>query len=376
MATSVDSLIANARSYADSAVGAALARIEALAQIEDLVASLTFVDNTPTWSYTDIGDWARTLYNEVRGVNPANTKDPRLGNFTNIQDVTYTPEDFKELVGMIKEIMEEIADLPNRFVEAALLFDLVGANITEGLNGSLGITEAEETALWGRGFAREREIQTYLLDDVIDKYASLGHPIPPGATLKAMQEAGRVHAYNAGQYNREITIKRAELYRETRAFYVDAAIRAASAQIGINNEKFQTLAAAANSLVGIAQAEAAQKGLEFQTYELKYKKEASFQNVLVDIYKSDIQGWGAQFDTLARCYAVLQQANADQLSADRVVASESIERAKAQIMTFQTQTNVSVQAIVNIAQVLSQKVAGALSSLNTLVGQITELTEE
>ena len=375
MPTSIDTLIANSRSYADSAVSGAIMWIEKLSALGDLVASLTFVDGVPTWSYEEIGDAARSGYNDVRSQKPK--RPDRLGEFNIGLPPDIDPIDLALIKKQCGDLITLISTIPDRFVQALALYDAVNNMLMYDLtNGGYGIDPRDETALWERTRDRESIAANLGIAEAKKQYAIYGMPIPPGALSGVIGIAITKAQDGMSSVNRDISIKRADLYRVAREFTITKSIELATAQLGLTKLKIETLRDAVTTILEAAKIELEEYKGELSKYGYEFNKIIEEQKIKSEIYRTDITGWSAQMDALTKSYSILQQGNADQLNADRIVASESIQRAQAQIAAFNTVTNVKMTAMTSIAKVLSDKVAGALSSLNTLVGQITELTED
>lgn len=375
MSTSIDTLIANARSYANEAVAGAISWVTKLAELEDLVASLVFIDGTPTWAYQEIGDDARSGYRDIKNQKP--TRPFGLGDFDLGQPPDFDGLDLTLLKRQIGDLITLVSTIPDRFAQAIALYDAVNNLIIYDLaNGGYGIDSRDEEALWERTRDRESLAANINLTEIRKQYAIYGQQVPPGAMLGAIQDAINKAQDQMSTVNRDISIKRADLYRVTREFTINKSIELATAQLGLTKVKVEIMRDAVLTTLESAKIELEEYKGSLSKYGYEFTKVIEEQKIRSEVYRTDITGWATQMDTLGKSYALLQQGNTDQLSADRVAASESIQRARAQIETFNTITNVKVNAMTSIAQVLAQKVSGALSSLNTLVSQITEMTED
>lgn len=372
---SIETLISNAKAYANEAVGEAVHWISQLGAIASMVNELKFLDNVPEWSYTKIGDAAQQVLSLVSSQRP--NSPPGLGNFNDIGEPPEPKEiDMKDVQNIIKTIIKTIDKIPDRFNEAMVLFDVVNQKIENDLlNGGYGIHPSDEFAIWSRSRDRALDIMTMEIDEAKSTHATFGIPIPQGSLNKLSQQAlDKAHGV-LSDLNKDIAIKRADLYRTTREFEIGKAIELAAALMDITKTKIETLTATVNAELEIAKTVLAENAAILSIYGFRFNKIVESQKILASIYDSDINGWGARLGALTRAYAVAQQAMSDQLSSDRLVMQESIHRASAQIEAFNSETSVRIAAISKISDVLAHKVAGALSSLNTIV-EYAEKTEK
>lgn len=103
----------------------------------------------------------------------------------------------------------------------AALQALISEDITQG---GYGIEPTDEEALYERGREREAKQSTIAVNQVRKGLASRGFPVPPGALFAAesviLQDAGNKLA----ELNREIVLKRSDLYVQARQFAVQQGI--------------------------------------------------------------------------------------------------------------------------------------------------------
>jgi len=204
------------------------------------------------------------------------------------------------------------------------------------------------------------------------------------AQVKATIEASKAELFKAQveAFVAQIKLKEAEyeLYKAKVAgeqFKVDgyrAKVDAYAASCKVLDAKVATLEPAAK--VEIAKAEYELKELEHQMdiWKADYSADVQAKGFQAQVYHADIAGWAAKWGALEKAYSVLQQSNSDQLSADRIAMSESIERAKAQLMAYRDITDLKLGTGQLMGNIYANKVAAALNSLNTLV-QKAEIEE-
>jgi hypothetical protein len=374
--SSVDTLITNAQNYASEASDTASNAITDLETLADRVSSLSYALSTGTWEFADVSEAAQEIQTRIRTL--AMPVEPTgLGVFSEIDDLDdYTPKDYSDLKNTLKSAAAQLATLPDRFLQAAVLFDLVDSTTRSRLSSAAEVTNAEVNYAFDIYVQDEVEKISDASDDLLDKYAALGHTHAPGALLRVMQRAAKEAARTLSSQNRELTTKYADIAQDTTETYASLAIKSAAAQMGIGQEKFDAIVQAARVLVSSAQVEAKDKELEFKMYDLNFRKEATIQDIKIGLFRSTIAGWAAKFDALARSYAVIQQANADAMTATDMGRMKLLDEAKIKLDGFTTNQDLGIQVILEKISILSNKVAGALAGINSLVGQISSLTED
>jgi hypothetical protein len=106
------------------------------------------------------------------------------------------------------------------------LIDALAAYLQDEMGvGASGIEPNDELALWSRARDREAVAHQDSARAVAQHLAARGYRLPPGAMAAMLQQAAA--EFNAGiaTANREIALKRADLYAEARRFAVEQGIR-------------------------------------------------------------------------------------------------------------------------------------------------------
>lgn len=108
------------------------------------------------------------------------------------------------------------ADYAETDYSSTLLATLVNLLYSDLINGGYGIDVDDEENLWNR--AREREIKSMQSqqDSAARQFAAAGFPMPTGAAQKAMQALQQEASEKIATANRDIAIKRADMYVENR----------------------------------------------------------------------------------------------------------------------------------------------------------------
>lgn len=447
--SSIDTMIANARAYANEAIAGAITYVERFAELEDMIDKLSFIEKLPTFDYKEISDKVFNTLNIVKSQEPdkpeigdAPTWDYReisrqvfevldavfsqqpnrpnsLGDFADIG----SPPDFsgidpERLREVIRKLVTLIESMPDRMAEAVVLFDAVNTKMLQDLiEGGYGIETTDETALWERSKERLMETTEEEINELRYHHSAFNMPVPSGAYNRALEKI--IHKSNIAlsDFNRDMTIKRADLYRDNRKFAIEKSIELATTQMGFIKIQASALREAVSAEFDVIRAELEEHKAELSVYGYRFDKIINEQKILSDIYRTDIAGWSArlgaltgaygvlqqsnkdQFDAdrlvtnvyadyyrteidawsnrvgaLIRAYGVLQQANTDQFNADRATETQEIQRARTQVEAFRAESEIRTRAMADIANVFAHKVSGALSALDTIVGKIEQIT--
>jgi len=369
----IDTLIANARAYADAAVLEGKAAIEKIAQLSDLINSLNFVESLPLASYSQIIEKAQTLVSHVISSQPQ--KPSGLGNFGNIPQLPAIDKiDIEDLQNLIAEIIREIETVPDVLAQAVALFSIVQNNLLNELTNAGN--SAAEAALWQRSRDRIMDAAEVELDQLEEEFAKYGSYLPQGAYFTARERIIAKANYALVDADRDVLVKYADNYQSARQHAFAQLVNLIQAGFGIAGEKARMIASAAEAAVQTARAQIDNYRLMLDAYGYAFDKILREQAILAEIYRGDVSSYAAKMDAYGRAFAVLQAASADQLMADKAYLSSFIENSRAKLDAMRVEVEVRMGEMREIGNILANKVAGALTSLNTLAAQIEELTKE
>lgn len=156
-------------------------------------------------------------------------------------------------------------------------------------NGGYGINPDDEQNLFNR--ERDRETQNVLQaeQEVIDIFAAKGFPIPPGAALADTQKILETAQASLSTVNRDIALKRAELYVQARQFSIQYSISWEQAFINLQNAKMERALNYAKATSTFT--------LEFYNAEAqRFNSELSLHAALRDSYQAKLTGVRALID--------------------------------------------------------------------------------
>jgi len=144
-------------------------------------------------------------------------------------DVTLTVEDFAAAITYLEALRTSLlsppvypADYAEVEYSSTLLTALVNLLYSDLVNGGYGIDEDDEENLWNR--ARERVLKESQseMDGATRQFAIAGFPMPTGAAQKAIQAVQQKASEAIATANRDISIKRADMYVENRKHAISA----------------------------------------------------------------------------------------------------------------------------------------------------------
>lgn len=238
------------------------------------------------------------------------------------------------------------------------LLDILNTRLYEMIDGmATGLPPAVEQALWERGRARDAATMLSELEDIRRLQAARGFTQPPGAaTVLALQAIQKAKDASA-TYNREVTIKQAEMEQQNRQFAIQNAIQlegrlldyansvaqraydAAKYAIEASVAVFAALVSKYNADIGAYQAQASVfktliegelAKLEIFKAQIEGQKLVSQINVqLVEIYKARIDGARAVIDVF--------KAEVDAARAQAEVNKTIIESFGVQVQAYDSQ---------------------------------------
>jgi hypothetical protein len=373
----VEALITGMETYADDAV------VEAMADIDNIVSAvgalaneLDFANNISQWSYATLGNLAQTFINTL---NQGYKNDPTLpsgiGIFPDAGNINYPIADTSIIRQDLAAWVNTLKLIPEKISKAIITFDAVNTRILTDLNNeTYGINPADEMALWERTRDRESILANLLLNEIKNQFATYGIPIPQGAYVAAIEGGLNKTQENMSTVNRDISIKRADLYRITRETSIKLAMELGNAQLGITDTQIKVWREVVNAELDEIKTNMDSYKTKLSQYEFELSKTKEKQGAANALYAEYIKAWGTRLDTLSRAYAVYQQAQADQIRSTELTQRGEVERARVKVEAFNAQVNINTAALSSKAHVLANKVAGALSALNAVIGALEEKT--
>lgn len=234
----------------------------------------------------------------------------------------------------------DILDPSERFswseqVYSSVLLDSLKAKLISDLqNGGYGIEPADEQGLWLRAAEREVAATELAVEEASRQAAARGFMLPPGALNATIAKAQQDALSKISSLQREIALKRADMYVENRKFTIEQVREVESMLITYYGYMMERALNAAKALVelGIASFNAR---LAKHNYLLeRYKAAASVYEALIrgallklEQYKATVEGLRVSVET-QRVYAEVYRTQIDGVNALINVYRTQVEAAK------------------------------------------------
>ena len=214
-------------------------------------------------------------------------------------------------------------------IYSSALLDELQAKLLDSLqNGGYGIEPADEAALWERARARELEAALSEADDLVAQAASRGFPLPPGDLTVTLQRAHQKAQDKISGVNRDIALKRADLYVANRQFTIEQTKQLEQVLIGYHNSVMERSLNAAKAVLDAS----------IQVYNTQV---ARF-NARLDAYKTE----AAVFE--ARVRAALARTEVYRVTMDGKRVEADVQRTLVEV--YNAQLN-GVNSVVNLYKV-------------------------
>lgn len=363
-------IVENAKDYADDATSDALMKVQTeVDKVSDLAGKLIFEQNIPISSYVSFGSKIQEVLEVLKTEQP--DRPNHLGNYNIGFPVNFNPVDTSVLKAHIATLINLIGTIPDRISEALTIIDLVSGKISYDLNnGGYGIDPNDETLLWERTQDREGYNANLAVEELKKQFGGYGMPVPQGSFMEALEVLLIKTQDVLSGLNRDISIKRADLYRTAREFAINKGIEIGKELLGITDFKAKALLNVASAQYEALKLEIENHKEELLLFESNMKRIFDEQRILSDIYRVDIDAWINRINAMISADKASIESARLQLEGDQLTLQQRIERAKTQIMSFNAEVNIRTAALSGIVSVLSNKVAGALSSINAVAAEI------
>lgn len=286
------------------------------------------------------------------GTDYTNDALDRMNNLTPARPATF---------GTIEAIAPNAPVINLREIDQDLI-DAVKLKLLEDLeNGGYGIEPDDEAALWNR--ERDREAQQALADEeeVARQFAQGGFSIPTGAMLNAVSAAQQRAANKISSVNRDIALKRADLYVENRKFTIQ---NAQSAE--------QVLVALHAAITNQIQAQT----IIFNAQIAKYRADIDGQSEVirsnVAVYSADVSAFRTSVEAIAAAYKLKNEENQLNNSWNVDVIRAKLEEAKTRLGGQEASAKIRYMASQFGADFYGRTIQAALNSINALAAQTSQ----
>ena len=180
---------------------------------------------------------------------------------------------------------------------SALKTAVASGLLTEIQNGGYGLNANDETLLFDREREREAKAGLSAVEETKKQFASLGFILPPGALVAAVNKATQEMLNKVSSINRELGLKRADLYWDGKKFTYQQAIQLESYLMNLHNSvQERTLNAAKAQIevvINIFNAEVTRykaKQERFVALAEVFKTKIQAELAKVEIYKAQMDG--------------------------------------------------------------------------------------
>lgn len=263
---------------------------------------------------------------------------------------------------------------------ASALSDSLKAKLLEDMeNGSYGIESSDEAALWTRTRERAATEANAKTEEVLRVAASRGFSLPSGADLAAIEAAQQAALASISGVNREIALKRADMYVEGRKVTMSLAREVEQMFISYRSSMMDRALKAAQSLVELSvsiftsKVQAFNARLDaYKTYAQVFGEQIRAQSLKIELFKGQLEAAKLQGDMnrdqLALYIAQLQgQKVAVELytaQMDGVKVEQDVERTKLEIFRTRMEAYATqVQAKTAEFGLYEAKVKGELAKI-------------
>lgn len=203
--------------------------------------------------------------------------------------------------------------------DSALLDAITAELIDRVTNGGTGLNPLVEQAIWDRGRDREDQIAIKAAEGVREDFAKRGHVLPPGAEYEKLADIQLETLDKLATYNREVTIKQAELEQANIQHAISETIRLESVLINnwndIMQRKFAVAQYTQEAAISIFNAQVNLYNTRIQAYNIQatvfnilvsaeiakieaYKAELEGQRLITEINRTNVQIYSEQVSAL------------------------------------------------------------------------------
>lgn len=209
---------------------------------------------------------------------------------------------------------------------------MISKLLADLLNGGYGIDDADETRLWNRERDREVASAQANIDELKRQAASTSFPMPQGALYAAIQKARQELLNKTSSVNRDIGLKRADMYVEQRRKVIEQVLAVESQNImlynaiqgrGLDIAKTQIAMAISIFEAGIAGIK-----LQFEAVLKQIEAQMEFSKTSAMVYNADIALYQVYVNALVADSQAFIMNQRNILDRDRSKLFASVEQVK------------------------------------------------
>lgn len=249
-----------------------------------------------------------------------------------------------------------------------LLLDLV--------NGGYGIEASDEEPLWNR--MRDREAQAFQsqIEEIKRQATTSSFPLPQGALQAAIAKATQEYTNKLSSANRDVALKRADLYVENRRFTIEKVLASEDQSIGLYNAIQNRLLQAAQVEVTMAVAlfDAGVRVFAAQLDSLLKQIQAPLEanRLLVDTYRADVAAYAAFVNAVATAADIDIRNSRNLLDANIAAHSSRVEKVRFKLQELATTTDLRRDIYKYGSDFFRTALGSAMNGINGLAVQTGE----
>lgn len=181
---------------------------------------------------------------------------------------------------------------------SSALLDATKAKLLDDmLNGGYGIEPGDEAQLWERARAREIIAAQQAIDEATSFHAQRGFQLPPGELTVVVQRGAQDLQDKLSSLNRDIALKRADMYVENRKFTITQSTELEGVLINYHNSVMERALNASKAVLDfairvfdaqVARYNARMSGYQIQAQVFESRIRAALSQV--EIYKATLEG--------------------------------------------------------------------------------------
>ena len=371
--------ILNLRNTAETKASGAIGFLRELdgtvINLEELAATLT------RFNFFDFEVLVKDITDYLDDLVAFKDQDPAepagLGTFSIEDAPTFTSSDLALLRTALESLLSVVDSMPDKMTEAVAIADALYTILYADLTlGGYGIEPGDETALVNRVRDRELREAGASVQEIAQKVAALGYTVPPGAMVAAIAEAVQKARGGMTEANREIYIKRAELFRDNRKFTIEQARAVSDFYVQFTTKKADMLSTITQSKLAEAKLNVDVFLGEIQAWEAKVNKVIKEQGLIGDIYKLRVGTWQTKVDATATTVTAITEANKVQALVQQAIAEGKLKELELALGIKKEDFAVLISKCHDMAQSYTQLATSLLSSIDGIMAVISESTED
>jgi hypothetical protein len=219
------------------------------------------------------------------------------------------------------------------------------------------IDNTDETALWERGRDKETKGMRDAIENAMEEYSAMGFSVPMGALKKTIDKTRLTTYANLGALNREITIKKSELYLERRKLIMDLEKTLVLYHSAFMKNELER----ANLII-------AKYGAQLKAWEDELKLLQVNNELAIAKYKADVDGYVGEARAITGAFELGQKAREDEYRQIVNALNANSEIAKLDLSMYVEQARLRMEAAKTGADVYKNIAAAAIGSMHLSVG--------